>query len=161
MRFDNRPAQIVSLDTRRPFDVTLRDLRRRSTTTRLTLSARCTQRCRTVILLAQVHGSNYGLVNGNARCFMRGIHRIEPVTDRLPTSGHEKAHPPCHPSSAFSLRTRSTKLTLACSAGRLSGEFRGTSLEMRRWCLTQGTAILSQSVSSTWQKTAISSVGII
>jgi hypothetical protein len=48
------------------------------------------------LLLARVHGPNYGLVNGSvARCSMRGIHWIEPVTDRLPTSGHEKAHPTC------------------------------------------------------------------
>lgn len=39
-------------------------------------------------------GFNYELVNGNARCSMRGIHWIEPVTGRLSTSSQEKVHPP-------------------------------------------------------------------
>jgi len=74
------------------------------------------------LLLARVHGLNYGLVNGSvARCSMRGIHWIEPVTDRLPTSGHEKAHPTCQ------LRSNSCYVCdhqsdLEDSIGRLSND---------------------------------------
>ena len=48
------------------------------------------------LLLARIHDSGYELVNGNAHRFVRGVQRIEPVTDGLPTSGFETRDPGLH-----------------------------------------------------------------
>lgn len=72
----------------------LRDVRRRSTATGLTLTTTHSVPDDVVrLLLVRAHGTDYGraLVNGNARRTMRGAHRIEPVAVRLSTSGCVKA----------------------------------------------------------------------
>jgi len=85
------------------------------------------------LLLARVHGLNYGLVNGSvARCSMRGIHWIEPVTDRLPTSGHEKAHPTCQLRSN-SCYVRDHQSDLEDSIGRLSNDPQFVQDSYSRW----------------------------
>lgn len=58
---------------------------------------------------------------------MRGTLWIEPVTGRLPTSGHEKAHPACHPYSEFPLRMRRVKVTLKLSRSIIGRTLRETS----------------------------------
>lgn len=134
MQFDNRPAQIVR-SIRADLSTWRYEKMEHHDETEVSWEAHRVFDDVVRLLLAQVRDFNHGLVNGNARCFMRGIHRIEPVLDRLPTSGHEKVHPPCYPCSEFPLQTRSW-LGLARPVD-YRGNFETCFLKWR--CLTQGT----------------------
>jgi len=103
---DSRATPIVPFWLR---SLCLRRAKTEQAPTILTMkSARCSRQRRTITIGPSARPQL--LVNGSvARCSMRGIHWIEPVTDRLPTSGHAKTHPT---SAVFKFPLRVARVTL-------------------------------------------------